>query len=78
MRYLWWTSGAGADFLRILRFPLPIFIPPVAPQSPSSIIWGWYSRLIVGSVPSGLSRTLLRILKNKNIKNMKGGGQYEN
>jgi hypothetical protein len=21
-------SGAGVDFLRVLRFPLPIFIPP--------------------------------------------------
>jgi hypothetical protein len=31
-------SGAGAGFLRVLRFPLPIFIPPIAPQSPSSII----------------------------------------
>jgi hypothetical protein len=30
-------SGAGAGFLRVLRFPLPIFIPPIAPQSPSSI-----------------------------------------
>jgi hypothetical protein len=35
-------SGAGAGFLRVLRFPLPIFIPPIAPQSPSSIIWGLY------------------------------------
>jgi hypothetical protein len=33
-------SGAGAGFLRILRFPLPIFIPPIAPQSPSFIILG--------------------------------------
>jgi hypothetical protein len=28
-------SGIVADFLRVLRFPLPIFIPPIAPQSPS-------------------------------------------
>jgi hypothetical protein len=34
-------SGAGAGFLRVLRFPLPVFIPPIAPQSPSPIIWGW-------------------------------------
>jgi hypothetical protein len=33
-------SGAGAGFLLVLRFPLPIFIPPITPQSPSSIIWG--------------------------------------
>jgi hypothetical protein len=25
-------SGAGAGFLRVLRFPLPIFIPPIAPK----------------------------------------------
>jgi hypothetical protein len=25
-------SGAGAGFLRVLIFPLPIFIPPIAPQ----------------------------------------------
>jgi hypothetical protein len=24
-------SGTGAGFLRVLRFPLPIFIPPTAP-----------------------------------------------
>jgi hypothetical protein len=29
-------SGTEAGFLRVLRFPLPIFIPPIAPQSPSS------------------------------------------
>jgi hypothetical protein len=37
-------SGAGAGFLRILQIPTPIFIPPIAPQSPSPIIWGWYNR----------------------------------
>jgi hypothetical protein len=39
-------SGTGAGFLPVLRFPLPILIPPIAPQSSSSssIIWGWYSR----------------------------------
>jgi hypothetical protein len=26
-------SGAGAGFLRVLRFPLPIFIPPNSPSS---------------------------------------------
>jgi hypothetical protein len=26
-------SGAGAGFLRVLRFPLPIFIPPNCPSS---------------------------------------------
>jgi hypothetical protein len=43
-------SGAGAGFLRVRRFPLPIFIPPFAPQSPSPIIWGWYIRPEVAAV----------------------------
>jgi hypothetical protein len=60
-------SGAGAGFLRVLRFPLPIFIPPIAPQSPSSIVWGLYNRPEVAAVPSGLSPTPL-ILKKKDRK----------
>jgi hypothetical protein len=36
-------SGTGAGFLRILRFPLPLLIPPTAPHS-SYIMRGWYSR----------------------------------
>jgi hypothetical protein len=43
-------SGAGAGFLRVLRFPLPIFIPQIAPQSPSPIIWGWYNKPEVAAV----------------------------
>jgi hypothetical protein len=43
-------SGAGAGFLLVLRFPLPIFIPPTAPQSPSPIIWVWYNRPEVAAV----------------------------
>jgi hypothetical protein len=50
-------SGAGAGFLRVLWFPLPVFIPPIAPQSFSSIIWGLYSRPEVAAVPSGVSPT---------------------
>jgi hypothetical protein len=34
-------TGAGAGFLRVLRFPLPIFIPPISPQSALPIIWDW-------------------------------------
>jgi hypothetical protein len=41
-------SGAVAGFLRVLRFPLPIFIPPIAPQSQSSI-WGWYNRPVAAT-----------------------------
>jgi hypothetical protein len=53
-------TGAGAGFLRVLvlRFPLPIFIPPIAPQSPSSVIWDWYNKPVVAAVPSGLSHPL--------------------
>jgi hypothetical protein len=56
-------SGAWADFLRVLRFPLPIFISPIAPQSPTSITLGWYNRPVVAAVPSGHSLTSLRIIK---------------
>jgi hypothetical protein len=38
-------SGAGAGFLRVLRFSLQSsFAPPVTPQSPSCIIRGMYNR----------------------------------
>jgi hypothetical protein len=36
-------SDTGTGFLRVLRFPLPILIPPIAPQL-SFIIWGWYNK----------------------------------
>jgi hypothetical protein len=54
-------SGTGAGFLRVLRFPLPIFIPPIARQSSSSIIWGLYNRSEVAAVP----RDLVPLHKNK-------------
>jgi hypothetical protein len=41
---------------------MPIFIPSIAPQSPSSIIWGWYNRPVMPAVPSGLSLTPLIII----------------
>jgi hypothetical protein len=41
------VRGTGTGFLRVLRSPLPIRIPPIAPQS-SSIIWKWYDRLNCG------------------------------
>jgi hypothetical protein len=46
--------GSGAGFLQVLWLPMLIFIPPIAPQSPSSVIWGWYNRPVVAAVPSGL------------------------
>jgi hypothetical protein len=36
-------SGAAAGFLRVLRFSLPILIPPISPHL-SSIIRAWYNR----------------------------------
>jgi hypothetical protein len=39
-------SGSGAGFFRILRFPLPIIIPPTAPHL--SIFRGWYNRTVSG------------------------------
>jgi hypothetical protein len=38
-------SGTEVCFLRVLRFPLPILIPPTAPHL-SSIIRDWYNRPI--------------------------------
>jgi hypothetical protein len=61
-------SGAGARFLRVLRFPLPIFIPPISPQSPSSIIWGWYNRPVMAAVPQSHA--------TNNKKNRCFGGKY--
>jgi hypothetical protein len=64
---VWWSgichgqSGAGAGFLRVLRFPPSIFFPPIAPQSPSPFIWGWYNRPEVAAVHG----TLFRPTSNK-------------
>jgi hypothetical protein len=51
-------SGTGAGFLRVLRFPLTIFIPSISPQSPSNIIRGWYNRPVVAAVPEDPSHKL--------------------
>jgi hypothetical protein len=53
---LWWTEWHWAGFLRVLRFPLPILIPPTAPHSSSSSIARTIGQL-VADVPSGLSLT---------------------
>jgi hypothetical protein len=53
----------GAFFLRELRFPLPIFTPPIAPQSSSSSSGAGTIGQTEAAVPSGLSLTPLRILK---------------
>jgi hypothetical protein len=51
----------GAGFLQVLRFSLPILIPPTAPHS-SSIIRGWCNRS-VAEVLSGLSHNSLQETK---------------
>jgi hypothetical protein len=39
-------SGTGAGFLPVLRFPLPIIIPPTAPHS--SVTRAWYNGPVSG------------------------------
>jgi hypothetical protein len=63
-------SGAEAGFLRVLRFPLPIFFHQLLPQPPSSIMWGLYNRSEVAAVPTGPSPTPLIIIK-KTIHSVK-------
>jgi hypothetical protein len=58
-------SGTGAGFLRVLRFPLPIVIPPIAPQSSSSITWGWYNRTNSGRSTKWTQSDLMRKIKKK-------------
>jgi hypothetical protein len=40
----------GQVFSEYFGFPCTIFIPPIAPLSPSPIIWGWYNRPEVAAV----------------------------
>jgi hypothetical protein len=65
-------DGQFGRFSPSTLVPLSVFIPPIAPQSPSSIIWGWYNRPIVAAVPSGLSRAPIRILIRHHL-NMRAG-----
>jgi hypothetical protein len=60
---LWWTKWRWGMFFRVFRFPLPIFIPPISPQSPSPIIWGWYNWQVVTADQE------TRPTKNKTKKN---------
>jgi hypothetical protein len=41
----------GQVFSEYFGFPCTILIPPISPQSPSSIIRGWYNRPVVAAVP---------------------------
>jgi hypothetical protein len=44
-------SGAGVGFLRVLRFPLPIIIPPTSPHSSSISSWAATVGQIVADLP---------------------------
>jgi hypothetical protein len=50
-------SGAGAGFLRVLQFSLPILIPLTASQSSSSSSGAGTIGQTVADVPSGFSLT---------------------
>jgi hypothetical protein len=69
-------SGAGAGFLRIIRFPLSIFIPSITPQSQSSIIWGWYNRPRNGRSTKWTQSHPIKNNKKRIILNIKAGGKY--
>jgi hypothetical protein len=60
-------SGAGAGFLLLLRFPLPILIPPTAPQSPPSIGAGTIGQL-VADVPSVLKSPSAAFVKTMKMQ----------
>jgi hypothetical protein len=49
-------SDTGAVFLQVLQFPLPICIPPIAPQSSSSSGSGTIGQT-VAALPNGLGLT---------------------
>jgi hypothetical protein len=65
-------SGAGAGFLRVLRFPLQSsFAPPITPQSPSCIMRGMYNRPMCGR-SAGTYRDL-GALKQRDLRNQNPG-----
>jgi hypothetical protein len=64
-------SGTVPGFLRVLRFPLPILIPPTAPHS-SSIIQGCTIGQLVADVPSGFSLTPPKETNKKNRNTLWG------
>jgi hypothetical protein len=48
-------------------FSCKIVVPPIAPISSSSMIWGWCNRPVVAAVPIDLSLTPVRIIIKSNI-----------
>jgi hypothetical protein len=47
---------------------LPIFIPPISPQSPPPVILGWYNRPVVAAVPKIPPHKLKKKLLHKKIR----------
>jgi hypothetical protein len=60
-------SCMGAGFLRVLRFPLPILIPPTAPPHHHLSSEAGTVGQIVADVPSGLSVTPNHETKRKSV-----------
>jgi hypothetical protein len=58
-------SGSGAGFLRVLRLPLPIFIPPNSPSSRSP--WAGKIGHSVADMPSGPSMDSTPTMRIKKI-----------
>jgi hypothetical protein len=69
----------GQVFSEYFCLPLPIFIPPIALHSQSSINWGLYSRPGVTAVPNGLSLIpiiiiiIIKCVRRENIWNTERG-----
>jgi hypothetical protein len=66
---LWWTKWHWGRFSPSTSVFLPIRIPPIAPQSSISIIWGWYNRANSGRSTKGAqSHPMRKIIKNHVFK----------
>jgi hypothetical protein len=53
----------GQGFSEYFGFPLPIFIPPISPQSPSPIIRRWYNRPVSGRSTQSPTAQIKNIIK---------------
>jgi hypothetical protein len=69
-------SGFGAGFLRVHRFPLPIFIPPNSPSSSQSPGAGTIGHS-VADVPSGPSIGSTPTMRIKKIKKLSSAVQLQ-
>jgi hypothetical protein len=61
----------GQGFSEYFGFPLPIFIPPISPQSPSPNIRGWYIGPVVIAGPKVPPH---KLNKKKKYYNAEGRG----